>query len=152
MKYYNKGDLEAISIAEFSEELKSNPAINYTDSLITSADSDFVLDTADVFRQGVCQLFARALQDKFGYSVYKIEVGKSFHIFCKSEDKLTYIDVRGKTTDFHEFIAGSDLPAISCDVSKPYQFETDDFDGDYYEIGLAFAKAIITRDEKRYQI
>ena len=136
MKYYTKADLEGIHITDFSKELKEIPEINYTDMLVESSDSEFVLDTADIFRQGICQLFAYALQEEFGYSVYKIQVGNSFHIFCKSEDGSTYIDVRGKTTDFYSFISGSDVPTIPYDISEPYSFEPDDFSGDYYDTPL----------------
>jgi hypothetical protein len=152
MKYYTKTDLEGILITGFSKELKEIPEINYTDMLIESPDSEFILDTADVFRQGICQLFAYALQEEFGYGVYRIRVGSSFHIFCKSADGLTYIDVRGKTTDFYSFISGSDVPTIPFDISEPYSFEPDDFSGDYYDIGLAFARVLIKSDIERYRI
>ena len=152
MVYYTKEDLEAISIASFSEELKGIPYINYSDVLVDLPDSEFVLDTADIFRQGVCQLFAYALWEAFGYGVYKIRVGCSFHIFCKSTDRLTYIDVRGKTNDFYTFISGLDVPTIPNDASEPYAFEDDDFSGEYYDIGLAFARALIKRDIERYGV
>ena len=145
MIYYTKEDLEKISIADFSEELKQIPYINYSDLLVESPDSEFVLDTADIFRQGVCQLFAYALWEAFGYGVYIIRGGCSFHIFCKSKDRLSYIDIRGKTNDFYTFISGLDVPTLPNDVSEPYSFED-------YDIGLAFARVLIMRDTERYGV
>lgn len=150
MKYYCKKDLLNISIAEFADILKSDPSINYTDALLEDADTEFILDDADVFRQGVCQLFAFALQEEFGYKVYKISVKGGIHIFCKSPDGAEYIDVRGKTHSFREFILGSDVPITDEDSSEEYSFEEDDFSGDYYDIGLAFARELIRNDRERY--
>ena len=50
--YYSKEDLELISIKKYLGTDKS------IIELVDDIDSDFVLDNADVFRQGVCQLFA----------------------------------------------------------------------------------------------
>ena len=151
MNYYKKADLQKIRIESFSEELRNNNQINYSDALVEDIDSDFILDDADIFRQGVCQLFAFALNQKYGYTAYILEVGNGFHIFCKSSDKSEYIDVRGKTKSFEEFVYGSELAYTDIDISKEYVFSDEDFNGEHYDIGLAFAQAIIENDAKRYQ-
>ena len=64
-QYYSQEQLEQISIKSFSNALKNSNAINYSDELVDDLGSEFVLDNADVFRQGVCQLFAYALNEKY---------------------------------------------------------------------------------------
>ena len=112
-EYFCKEDLEQISIKEY---LGSDKSIT---ELVDDIDSDFVLDNADVFRQGVCQLFAYALNQKFNYPVFIITVDGRFHIFCKSEDGKYYIDVRGITPDFEKFIRGTEVPYTPVDISVP---------------------------------
>lgn len=144
--YYSKTDLEQISIKKY---LGTDESIT---ALVDDIDSDFVLDNADVFRQGVCQLFAYALNEKFEYPVFKIAVDRSFHIFCKSKDGKYYIDVRGITSDYDKFISGVDVPYKPVDNSEPYSFVQGDCTGAHYDIGLLFARAIIEDDEERYQL
>lgn len=73
-EYFCKEDLEQISINEY---LGTDKSIT---ELVNVIDSDFVLDNADVFRQGVCQLFTYALNQKFNYPVFIITVDGRFHI------------------------------------------------------------------------
>ena len=145
-EYFCKEDLEQISIKEY---LGTDKSIT---ELVDDIDSDFVLDNADVFRQGVCQLFAYALNQKFNYPVFIISVDGRFHIFCKSEDGKYYIDVRGITPDFEKFIRGTEVPYTPVDISVPYSFIEEDFNGEYHDIGLRFAGAIIDEDEERYRL
>ncbi len=58
--------------------------------------------------------------------------------------------MRGITEDFTVFITGTDLYKIRNDISEAYQFIDEDFNGDYYNIGLEFARAIINADIDRY--
>lgn len=69
--YYHKSDLMEISIERYEKALREAD-VGYSKSLLEDPESEFVLYDADVFRQGVCQLFAYALNEKFGYPVYKI--------------------------------------------------------------------------------
>ena len=144
--YYSKEDLELISIKKYLGTDKS------IIELVDDIDSDFVLDNADVFRQGVCQLFAYALKQRFNYPVFVITVDGHLHIFCKSEDGKYYIDVRGITSDFEKFIKGTEVPYTSVDISEPYSFVSEDLTAEYHEIGLRFARAIINEDEERYRL
>ena len=144
--YYSKKDLEQKSIKDYLGTDK-----NITE-LVDNNNSDFVLDNADIFRQGVCQLFAYALNKKYKYPVFKITVNGAFHIFCKAEDGKFYIDVRGITSDFDEFIKGINVSYTSVDSSEPYSFKDEDLTKEYHDIGLQFARAIIEADEARYQL
>lgn len=83
--YYTKEDLEKISIKKY---LGTDERIV---ELVDGRDSEFVLDNADVFRQGVCQLFAYALNEKYTYPVFIMTVDRCFHIFCKSKDGKCYV-------------------------------------------------------------
>ena len=123
--YYHKSDLMEISIERYEKALREAD-VGYSKSLLEDPESEFVLYDADVFRQGVCQLFAYALNEKFGYPVYKIQSINTFHVFCKSYDKQKYIDVRGITEDFTVFITGTDLYKIRNDISEAYQFIDED--------------------------
>ena len=114
--YYTKEDLEKISIKKY---LGTDERIV---ELVDGRDSEFVLDNADVFRQGVCQLFAYALNEKYKYPVFIMTVDRCFHIFCKSKDGKYYVDVRGITSDFNRFISGTDISYTPVDISEPYSF------------------------------
>lgn len=144
--YYTKEDLEKISIKKY---LGTDERIV---ELVDGRDSEFVLDNADVFRQGVCQLFAYALNEKYKYPVFIMTVDRCFHIFCKSKDGKYYVDVRGITSDFNRFISGTDISYTPVDISEPYSFAKEDLEGDYYDIGLQFARGIINADEERYKL
>ena len=149
MDYYNKSDLSKLTILQFSEQLKDGISINLEQ--LVETDEHFVFDNADVFRQGVCQIFAYALHKRFGYKVYVIRVEIGCHIFCKTLDNQ-YVDVRGMTHSFNEFISGLALPDIKEDTSEAYSFTYDDLNGDYYDIALAFANVLIEYDIERYKI
>lgn len=59
--------------------------------------------------RGACQAFALALENKLGYEPYIIhnpDGYDSYHVFCREEKdgKLYYIDARGVTDSFDEFM------------------------------------------------
>lgn len=148
MAYYNKSELCRISILEFSKQIERDQLIDL--GQMVENDCHFVFYDADMFRQGVCQLFAYVLHRKFGYKVYIIKAEKGFHIFCKTLDGQ-YVDVRGMTHSFSEFIGGLELPDIKDDTSEPYSFCDNDFDGDYHNVALVFANELIEHDIQRYK-
>lgn len=151
-EYLSKINLKALTINQFANELNQYLEKEISPNQINSIDLDCPYEDADIFRQGSCQIFAYALHEEFGYKVYKIQVGKSFHIFCKSDDESKYIDVRGITSDFNTFITGSDVSNVEQDVSKEYKFEEDDFTCEFADIALAFAKSIIKKGRERYKL
>lgn len=82
--------------------------------------------SAHIFLMGSCNLFALALNEKFGYALCQIDKGTSHHYFCitecvdnNSEKKYPLIDVRGMTTDFFKFRRTSCVPTAAVeDVEK----------------------------------
>lgn len=149
MDYYNKSDLSKLTILQFSEQLKDSKSINLEQ--LVETDERFVFDNADVFRQGVCQIFAYALHKRFGYKVYEIRIEIGCHIFCKTSDNQ-YVDVRGITNSFKEFILGTEVPNIEEDNSEIYTFTDEDFSCYYCDIALGFANALIDSDIERYKL
>lgn len=149
MGFYNESDLRKITILQFSKQLADSKSVKNLEGLLEK-DEHFIFDNADIFRQGVCQLFAYALQQKFGYKVYEIRAGTAFHIFCKTLDNQ-YVDVRGMTPSFSEFICGLNIPHIDNDTSVAYSFPNSDFNGDYHNVALVFANALIESDLPRYK-
>jgi len=70
-------------------------------------DYEYYWDDAMIFLEGNCHLFAKALQEKFGYKIAYL-INKNFnkiHWFCieAKNNKTLYIDVRGITDDREEF-------------------------------------------------
>ncbi len=143
--YFSSDDLVKLDIIDYAS------AINEIDPNIEPGDIEYGDDyvNADYFRQGSCQLFAYALSTLDDhYQVRKIGADSKdgFHVFCMYDGY--YIDVRGATCDFSEFSKGL-LFQYSTDRSVPYIFEENDFAG-RSDIGIAFAKALIYSDPKRY--
>lgn len=63
-----------------------------------------------------------------------------------------YIDVRGKTTSFKEFVRGLFLIKNEIDDSKEYKFIESDFNQPFHDVGLMFAESIIQDNPKRYTL
>ena len=152
MAYYTQEDLEAISIHKYDNLLIKKLGIADVDDIVDEDGEAFPYDDADDFLQGACQLFAYALKEAFEYKVYKIQSGTSFHIFCKSDDGRVYIDVRGKTVSFKEFVQGLFSIKTEIDNSEEYKFIESDFNQPFYDVGLMFAEAIIQDDLERYAL
>lgn len=92
---------------------------NYTDTLIKIRYSDFFVeldndefpyDSAYVLLNGSCNHFAVSLGKIYGYNVYVIQQidKKGFHAFCQiyQRGQWYYVDARGITSSFDEFIKG----------------------------------------------
>ena len=104
-------------------------------------ESDSPYDNARVFLQGACRVFAQALHKKYGYEMYKISNGNSFHVFCAKEgEERQFIDVRGITTSFADFERDL-MEEYTENMIVPYDESADD---EYmYEEGYAFAEYLI---------
>lgn len=102
-------------------------------------------DNAWVFLHGSCQLFALALQRKYGYTALNLQVDESphAHYFCKSsyEGKEVYIDVRGITADLNEVISKFVFKKKYKIV--PYDFAEERVLSKADKHGLEFAEQII---------
>ena len=95
--FYNNGNAE--------ETLKE---IAYTNYFGAEPNEEFPYGYADSLLRGSCQLFALSLSKQFGYQAYVIESNdtKRFHAFCRvsKNNQFYYIDARGVTTSFDEFM------------------------------------------------
>lgn len=150
--YYNEEDCQDILFG-----------IDYSDRPECPKDEDdeeekasFIWSCAGFLLQGECNCFALALRDIFGYPLYIMETENKigFHAFCKvsRNRKSYYIDARGATTSFEEFMTVARLfvgdqyimrPATTEDVEE---WESDD---EFYEYASSFSKVFIS-DHKEY--
>lgn len=122
-------------------------------------DEEFPCDTACTLLCGYCHLFALTLQEILGYTPYVIEGNnkKSFHAFCQAyrNGKWYYIDARGITSSFDEFLSG-----ITTFVTDEYtiriledkDIEEREKDSKYDEEAKAFAKTIIETNKECYTL
>lgn len=133
--------------------------IKYYDFFDYPDDEDFPFYSAELLLRGSCNHFALSLQKIFGYTPYIIEgtSHRGFHAFCQiyRNKRWYYVDARGITTSFDEFM----------DVAK--EFVSDEYiirpieDQDianwnkdpYYENeAYAFAEAIIEKYRDCYEL
>ena len=133
--------------------------IAYTDYFDSEPCDDFAYGDAHAFLCGSCQLFALCLSKIFGYQAYLIESKDTihFHVFCRvsKENIVYYIDARGVTTSFDEFmeIARIFVPdAYTIREISTLDIESWNCDEEYLEEALAFAEAIIKGHEENYRV
>ncbi len=140
MAYYSEKELHHITIDNFLEHCPPDTKQLYLNDV---EDPEYCFTDARFFLQGSCQIFAHALQVRFGYKIYCLTVGHSCHYFCKTDDEKTYIDVRGCTSDFDLFIAGLYYISVDTDTSVEYNFTNEDKEPQFNDIISAFADYII---------
>lgn len=109
---------------------------------------------ASNFLQGSCDLFARALNEVYGYPTFQIRKGLYLHCFCiaKWKDMPVYIDVRGATSNFREFCEDTGLKSCGCMEKDIEPMEKDDVPGQFDDVGIAFSKAIIDNYDYFYTL
>ena len=147
--YHDKNSIDALG------------KVHFEDFLEVPDDDEFPYCTAHELLRGSCHIFSLGLQKVFGYTPYIIE-GKnkrSFHSFCQiykfQKHIWYYIDARGVTTSFDEF-----MDVAKEFVSDEYtirQMNEEDIkelkkDDNYYEIALDFAVAVIERYKEYYTV
>ena len=151
--YYCKMNKEHWNIEELLKEVKNPQSVDSEDE---SADAQNVYYDASIFWQGSCHLFALALHKEFGYDVFEIRKGTSCHFFCQAtyRDGPVYIDVRGVTASWEEFLAGAYADfhdhdkIIHQDIEETE--ELNNSNDPYAEGGLAFAKYLINEHPEYY--
>lgn len=135
-------DQELINF-DFEEVMGSKTALYNVES------DDFVLESAHVLYQGVCDSFALALYDEFGYDVFFSK--ELNHFFCRaiSEGKTYYIDARGTCDSLNVLLNNRviDGDLIQQDVEEIRRFE-----GYYSKEGYEFAKEFINQHRDYYKI
>lgn len=130
--------------------------INYTDFFEAPQDEDFPYDSAYDLLCGSCHHFSLSLQRIFNYNPYIIEGNNkvSFHSFCQiyRKKRWYYIDARGITTSFDEFMEIAQNFVTDEYTIRPVgpddinEWKKDSY---YNDEALAFAEAVI-RKYKRY--
>lgn len=105
-----------------SDAKESLSKIFYTDYFDSEPNVEFPYGDASSLLCGSCQLFALSLSKLLGYQVYLIESEETrhFHAFCRvhKEKVLYYIDARGATTSFDEFM---DVASSFVPMPIPYE-------------------------------
>lgn len=147
--FYNDGD-----------STKSLLKIDYSDFKEYPADDDeFPYDTAYPLLCGSCHHFALSLQKLLNYTPYIIEGKnqKGFHAFCQLYKNRTwfYIDARGITTSFSEFMDIAKTFVTDEYIIRPVNSEDvqeweDDFK--YNDEAYAFAEYIINTFKDCYTL
>lgn len=109
------------------------------------------------FLMGSCDIFAKTLHEIFGYKTFIRKKGSSLHCFCKSQsnNEIFYIDARGVTNSFWDFIVA--FPDLLSAKDVPIEI-TDELEADwnsenkYYHVGIEIAKEFIKDNEKHYRL
>lgn len=86
----------------------------------TISDIDNPYKDASVFLHGACHIFAKALNEEFGYplKIIRQKKGEGSYVFCANDG--LFIDVRGFTSSFKDFEKGLDYPFSEDDVIEDY--------------------------------
>ena len=133
--------------------------IEYSDFFPKPNDDDFPYDTANTLLSGACHLFALSLSKLLKYNAYIIEEKnkKGFHVFCQvyKNKEWYYIDARGITTSFDEFMDIARNFVHDEYIIRPVS-DNDiiEWNNDYYydKEALAFAEAIIKKYNNYYAV
>jgi len=142
--FYNAEGFDDISYALLE--------IYYTDFFEYPDDEDFPYDTAHSLLRGSCNHFAVALKNVLGYTPYVIEEtnGKGFHAFCQlyKNGRLYYIDARGVTSSFDEFmVVAREFVRGEYTIRETTQDVIDEWESgsEYNDEAYAFAEAVIRK-------
>jgi len=128
-----------------------------------SIDNDLnFFDKIRLFLHGMCELFARALSEKYDYNVYKFFYENKLHYYCIYYFKNIkfYIDVRGITNDRNLFFREFSIEIDSIETNKLDNFDDKvenistlvEFDEYVTNLGLEYARKIIEKYEIYYNI
>ena len=133
--------------------------ISYSDFFEALDDDEFPFDAAEPLLRGSCHHFALSLQKVLGYNPYIIQGNNktSFHVFCQIYKGCTwyYIDARGITTSFDEFMSVA-REFVSDEYTirpvTPDDIEEWEKDSDYNEEAYAFSEAVIEKYKECYTL
>lgn len=110
--------------------------------------SDGFLITAYDYLHGYCDLFAYALHERYGLPLYEIRDDKNDLVHCfaiaETSSGKMFVDVRGATTDYFEFI--EDFEDFIEDVTDFSVYRIDPIDSQ----SLFFSVAIPDEDHKAF--
>lgn len=130
------------------------------DGHLTQIDDEDHLTLAGCLLRGSCQAFALKIEEILGYKAFVIEERERdrFHAFCQTNlnGKTAYIDARGVTTSFDEF-----MEVAKEFVEDPYNIRRIDekdiarwqcSSDNSHEEHLALAEAVIKANIGCYKI
>ena len=132
--------------------------IYYEDFFEYPDDEEFPYTSASQLLRGSCNLFVLGLQNILGYTPYIIEGDnkKGFHAFSQVYKNRTwyYIDARGETTSFDEFMAvAKEFVSDKYTIRVADENDIDDWkDDNYYDEAIAFAEAVIEKYKECYTV
>ncbi len=133
--------------------------INYTDFFEYPDDEDFPYDSAHSLLSGSCNHFAVALKNVLGYTPYIIEETdrRGFHAFCQvyKNGKLYYVDARGMTSSFDEFmLLARKFVRGEYTIKRATQDVIEEWESgsEYNEEAYAFAEAVIRKYIECYTV
>lgn len=131
--------------------------IQYSDFFELPEDDEFPYDTAHPLLCGSCHIFALSLQKILSYNPYIIEgtSKRGFHAFCQIRQgkKIYYVDARGITSSFDEFMDVAKTFVTDEYVIRPVnQNDINEWaqDNKYDAEAYAFAEAVITKYKECY--
>ena len=155
MENNNSEKLNKINHSKFYEGDKDILNIRNNNEIVEKDEENpFEQFSAVDFMTGSCDIFSVCLNEKFDYKIYKIIQKKEVHYFCFSEiDKIKYyIDVRGFTNSFNEFVNFYRMPK-NGEIKKVSKSEINETKRQkYYLDGERFAKKIINENINNYFI
>lgn len=118
-------------------------------------DEEYVYYDAEGFLHGYCHIFAYALYQKFGYEIYEISNSSEsvIHWCCISKyDGIdVYIDVRGITSNFNEFL-NEFQPDIGAKPKMKIIDDIEKYNDEWIQELLDFANELIDRYYDYYSI
>lgn len=144
--------LNNVNIEQLLRDIKSKTILNND----IWEDFDYPYSDLCVFLHGSCQLFALALNKKFNYPVYElVQKDKMLHSFCivSYKCKKLYIDIRGATSDFEEFMQGVYMiDGYEYILQQRDIHEDEKLNKKWDDIGYALAQAIIEKFPTYYNL
>lgn len=124
--------------------------ISFEELMGYESDEEIGVYNASQLLHGVCYLFSYALHEVFDYDAFAIMNNDILvHTFCRSqyENRPVYIDARGATTSFDEFLQGFVMDSVWSIERQHLDEVWEDRDMERY----AFAKQVIRRYMSYYE-
>ena len=127
---------------------------NENSIIINDNANPFEIFRTSEFMMGACDIFALCLKETFKYQMCKITEDNKIHYFCidSSKSEKYYIDVRGFTTSYSEFVSYYSVPSNGNMHTADTNEEKEIKSQDYYIDGKKFAEKIIKNNKNIYDI
>lgn len=133
--------------------------IKYSDFFVEPDDDEFPYYSADVLLNGSCNHFAVSLGRIYNYNVYVIQQidKRGFHAFCQiyKNRQWYFVDARGITSSFDEFISGVRIFVGDEFTIRPMSSDNLidwEKDSNYNDEAYAFAEAVIKKYSECYTL